>query len=96
MLFIRISVSLDPENAPVSKSIKLTIKDLVLTLCILGSGAFILSGFKLYSWTLFSQDSRITLESISTLLALGGALAFFVGPLIISRLGVRFATAIAF
>jgi hypothetical protein len=55
----------------VNKSYPLTIRDLVLVLYILAAGASVLSGFKLFSWTLYLADPRITLETISIMLSIG-------------------------
>ena len=54
-----------------NKSHSLTIRDLFLVLYILAAGAAVLSGFKLFSWTLYLADPRITLETISMMLSIG-------------------------
>jgi hypothetical protein len=92
----KISDSLGLANAPVNKSHPLTIRDLFLVLYILAAGATVLSGFKLFSWTLYLADPRITLETISMMLSIGWAVAFFVGPLIVARVGVKWGTFVAF
>ena len=69
--FTRIFDFLDLVNAPVNKSSPLSVRDLILTLYILAAGAAVLSGFKLFSWTLYLGDPRITLESISMMLSIG-------------------------
>jgi hypothetical protein len=94
MRFTKIFASQDLVKELVNKSL-FTVKDLVLTLYILTVGAAVLSGFKLFSWTLYLADSRITLETISMMLSIGWALAFFAGPVIIARIGIKWGTFIA-
>jgi hypothetical protein len=80
----------------VNKSHLLTIRDLFLVLYILAAGASVLSGFKLFNWTLYLADPRITLETISIMLSIGWAIAFLTGPLIVARVGIKWGTFIAF
>ncbi len=96
---IKISVFPDLGSVPLNNLFLLIVhayKNFGLTLFFLGASAILVAGFKLFNWTLFLANPRITLESISALISFGSAFAFFAGPLLINRFGIRFATACSF